>query len=113
MKHTFDVATEAAKAALEPEPLKPDEEPVFNPGPEPVSADLMTPMPPMIAVVKKKRRVANKLAAKKAAKKAPAKAAKKSKQAKASTKKTPKTGSKKSTKKTAKKAKTPARTHSK
>jgi hypothetical protein len=33
IKHTFDVATEAAKKALEPEPLKPDEEVVVLPTP--------------------------------------------------------------------------------
>jgi hypothetical protein len=65
IKNTVDIATEAAKSALEPEPLKPNEEVVVVPTSEVVSADAMAPMSPMISVVKTKRR-----------KKAPAKAAK-------------------------------------
>lgn len=52
IKNTFDIATEAAKKALEPERLKPDEEVVVITAP--ASADPMSPMPPMLAVVKKK-----------------------------------------------------------
>lgn len=62
IKNTVDIATEAAKSALEPEPLKPNEEVVVVPTSEVVTADAMAPM---ISVVKTKRR-----------KKAPAKAAK-------------------------------------
>jgi hypothetical protein len=54
IKNTFEIATEAAKRAMEPEPLKPDEKVVMIPAPE--SADPMSPMPPMVAVVKKKPR---------------------------------------------------------
>jgi hypothetical protein len=54
IKNTFDIATEAAKKALEPEPLKADEEVVVMPAPE--AADFMSPVPPMVAVVKKKPR---------------------------------------------------------
>ena len=50
-KDTIEIATEAAKKGLEPEPLKPDEEVVVIPAP--AAADFMSPMPPMIAVVKK------------------------------------------------------------
>jgi Berberine and berberine like len=52
IKHTFDVATEAAKKALEPEPLKPDEEVVVLPTPP--DAFVSDPAPPMIVIVKKK-----------------------------------------------------------
>jgi hypothetical protein len=65
IKNTVDIATEAAKSALEPEPLKPNEEVVVVPTSEVVTADAMAPMAPMISVVKTKRR-----------KKAPSKAAK-------------------------------------
>lgn len=54
IKHTFDVATEAAKKALEPEPLKPDEEVVVLPTPP--DAFVSDPAPPMVAIVKKKPR---------------------------------------------------------
>jgi hypothetical protein len=54
IKHTFDVATEAASKALEPEPLKPDEELVIAPAsPDPFISD---PAPPLVAIVKKKPR---------------------------------------------------------
>ena len=52
IKNTFEIATEAAKKALEPEPLQPDEEVVMIPTPE--VADPMSQMPPMATVVKKK-----------------------------------------------------------
>jgi hypothetical protein len=115
VKSVVDTTSTAAMKAMEPEPLKPGEEVVAVPAPEVVSADLMAPMapmPPMVAIVKKKRRTSSKKpAAKKAAKKAPAKAAKKSKQAKNSAKKATKKTAKKSTKKVVKKtkAKTPSR----
>jgi hypothetical protein len=116
IKHTFDVATDAAKAALEPEPLKPDEELVVVPTSDAVGADFMAPMPPVTMVVKKKRR---KPAAKRA-KKAHVAAAKKAKQAKKSAKtaakktenksaKKSRKAVKKTTKKVTKKAKTPGR----
>ena len=54
IRNTFEIATEAAKKALEPEPLQPDEEVVMIPAPE--VADHMSPMPPMAAVVRKKPR---------------------------------------------------------
>jgi hypothetical protein len=100
IKNTVDIAADAAKKALEPEPLKPDEEVVVVPAP--VGADLIAPMPPMVTIVTKKRRAApKKPTSKKAAKKAPAKAAKKSTQAKKSAKK----ATKKTTKQSAKKSK--------
>jgi hypothetical protein len=106
VKHTFDVATDAAKKALEPEPLKPDEKIVVVPAADAVGTDFLAPMPPMIAVVKKKRREAKKPSAE-----SPAKAAKKSKQAKKSAKKATKKTVKKTAKKVSKKkkAKTPSR----
>jgi hypothetical protein len=55
-KNTIDIATEAAKKALEPDPIKPDEEVVVIPDTIGIGADFMSPMPPMIAVVKKKHR---------------------------------------------------------
>jgi hypothetical protein len=55
MKNTIDIATEAAKKALEPEPIKPDLELVAIPAPLSIGDDYMSPMPPMIAVVKKKQ----------------------------------------------------------
>jgi hypothetical protein len=55
IKNTIDIATEAAKKALEPEPIKPDEELVTIPAPLSIGDDYMSPMPPMIAVVKKKQ----------------------------------------------------------
>lgn len=54
IKNTIDIATEAAKKALEPEPIKPDEELVAIPAPLSIGDDYMSPMPPVIAVVKKK-----------------------------------------------------------
>jgi hypothetical protein len=54
IKHTFDVATEAAKKALEPEPFKPDEEVVVLPTPP--DAFVSDPAPPMVVIVKKKPR---------------------------------------------------------
>jgi hypothetical protein len=132
IKNTFEVAAEAAKKALEPEPLKPDEEVVMIPAPE--SADPMSPMPPMVAVVKKKPRKKPavdtsgritptydipgpdaplptlKKAAKKAssrpAKKAVKKAVTKSKAKKAVNKSAAKKSAKKTAKKTPKKSKT-------
>jgi hypothetical protein len=57
IKNTFDIATEAAKKALEPEPLKPDEEVVVVPAPpDGMISDLTAPSPPMVAIVKKKPR---------------------------------------------------------
>jgi hypothetical protein len=54
IKHTFDIATEAASKALEPEPLKPDEEIVIVPtSPDSFVSD---PAPPIVAIVKKKSR---------------------------------------------------------
>jgi hypothetical protein len=54
IKHTFDIATEAASKALEPEPLKPGEEIVIVPTPpDPFVSD---PAPPIVAIVKKKSR---------------------------------------------------------
>lgn len=129
IKNTFDIATEAAKKAMEPEPLKADEEMVVVPDPATAGSDFMSPMPPMVAVVKKKPRKksaadtsgritptydipvpdtplptskkASKKASSKPAKKAAKKAVKKSKARKAV-----KTSAvKKSTKKTAKKSK--------
>jgi hypothetical protein len=55
IKNTIDIATEAAKKALEPEPIKPDEELVAIPAPLSIGDDFISPMPPMIAVVKKKQ----------------------------------------------------------
>ncbi len=126
IKNTFDIATEAAKKALEPEPLKPDEEVVMIPAPE--VADPMSPAPPMVAVVKKKPRKKSAVdtsgrttptydipipdtpmpAPKKAAKKASRKSAKKAKKtvAKSKAKKAvKKAAAKKSAKKTAKRSK--------
>jgi hypothetical protein len=130
IKNTIDIATEAAKRAMEPEPIKVDEEVVMIPGPE--SADPMSPAPPMVAVVKKKPRKkpavntsgritptydipvpdtplpTPKKAAKKSsktAKKTAKKAVKKSKVKKAAKKSAPKKSAKKTTKKTAKKSK--------
>jgi hypothetical protein len=54
IKHTLDIATEAASKALEPEPLKPDEELLIVPTPpDPLIGD---PAPPLVAIVKKKPR---------------------------------------------------------
>lgn len=54
IKRTFDVATEAASKALEPEPLKPDEELlVVPPLPDPFISD---PSPPLVAIVKNRSR---------------------------------------------------------
>jgi hypothetical protein len=54
IKHTLDIATEAASKALEPEPLKPDEELLVVPTPpDPFVSD---PAPPLVAIVKKKSR---------------------------------------------------------
>jgi hypothetical protein len=54
IKHTFDIAAEAASKALEPEPLNPDEELVIVPTPpDPFASD---PVPPIVAIVKKKPR---------------------------------------------------------
>jgi hypothetical protein len=110
IKNTINIATEAAKHAIEPEPLKPDEEVVLIP---PVGApDLVNPMPPMYAVVKKKRRASKRVAKaaktskSKTAKKSPAKAAKKSKAKKSAKKAMPKkkkSKAKAAPKKTAKK----------
>lgn len=54
IKHTFDIATEAASKALEPEPLQPDEEIVVVP----TTPDLFVsdPAPPNVAIVKKNSR---------------------------------------------------------
>ena len=54
IKHTFDIAAEAASKALEPEPLRPDEELVVIPGPS--DAFVAEPSQPMVAIVKKKLR---------------------------------------------------------
>jgi hypothetical protein len=54
IKHTFDIAAEAASKALEPEPLRPDEELVVIPTPP--DAFVSEPSPPMVAIVKKKLR---------------------------------------------------------
>ena len=54
IKHTFDIATEAASKALEPEPLKPDEELVVVPTPP--DALVSDPAAPIVAIVKKKHR---------------------------------------------------------
>jgi hypothetical protein len=53
IKHTFDIAAEAASKALEPEPLKPNEELVVPTSPE---AFVLDPAPPIIAIVNKKPR---------------------------------------------------------
>jgi hypothetical protein len=54
LKQTFDIATEAASKALEPEPLKPDEQLLIVPTPpDPFVSD---PAPPLVAIVKKKPR---------------------------------------------------------
>jgi hypothetical protein len=54
IKHTFDIATEAASKALEPEPLKPDEELVVVPAPpDPFVSDRALPI---VAIAKKKPR---------------------------------------------------------
>ena len=68
IKHTINIATEAAEKAMEPEPLKRDEELVVVPTPMTAGSDFMspTPMPPAFIVVKKKRRASKKPAAKKA-----------------------------------------------
>ena len=140
IKNTIDIATEAAKKALEPEPIKPNEELVAIPAPLSIGDDYMSPMPPMIAVVKKKQSeksavdtsgritpaydfpVPNTpLPTKKPAKKAkrkPAKttakkAVKKSKARKAAKKSASKTSAKKTTKKVAKKTKTASKNKSK
>ena len=52
IKHTFDIAAEAASKALQPEPLRPDEELVVIPTPP--DAFVSEPSPPMVMVVKKK-----------------------------------------------------------
>jgi hypothetical protein len=54
IKHTFDIATEAASKALEPEPLKPEEELVVVPTPS--DAFVSDPAAPIVAIVKKKPR---------------------------------------------------------
>jgi hypothetical protein len=54
IKHTFDIATEAASKALEPEQLKPDEELVVVPTPP--DAFVSDPAPPIVAIAKKKPR---------------------------------------------------------
>jgi hypothetical protein len=41
VKHTFDVATDAAKKELEPEPLKPDEKIVVVPAADAVGTDFL------------------------------------------------------------------------
>jgi hypothetical protein len=125
IKHTFDIAAEAASKALAPEPLRPDEELVVVPtAPD---AFVSEPSPPMVMVVKKKLpknsagdtsgritpdydipipdtpmpspKTVAKVASKKAAKKAPAKAAKKA------SKKTVKKPAKKTAKRSAKNSK--------
>jgi hypothetical protein len=55
IKNTIDIATEAAKKALEPDPIKPDEEIVAIPSPLSIGDNFISPMPPIIAVVRKKR----------------------------------------------------------
>ena len=54
IKHTFDIAAEAASKALEPEPLRPDEELVVIPAPPDAFAS--EPSQPMVAIAKKKLR---------------------------------------------------------
>jgi len=54
IKHTFDIAAEAASKALEPEPLRSDEELVVIPAPPDAFAS--EPSQPMVAIVKKKLR---------------------------------------------------------
>ena len=54
IRNTFEIATEAAKKAMEPEPLHPDEEVVMIPARE--VSDPMSPMPPLAVVVKRKPR---------------------------------------------------------
>ena len=94
VKHVVTTVTDAAKAALEPEPLKPGETVVIVPP----MADGLTPAMPTYVVVPKKPRVKKKAPAKKAvAKKATKKSAKKSK------KTAPTKSAKKATKKSAKK----------
>jgi hypothetical protein len=127
IKHTFDIATEAASKALEPEPLKPGEELVVVPTPpDAFVSDLASPI---VAIVKKKPRKKSgvdtsgritpdydiplpdtpmpspKKAAKKISKKPARKAAKKSvpKVAEKVTKKSKKVGKKSISKKTVKK----------
>jgi hypothetical protein len=125
IKHTFDIAAEAASKALEPEPLRRDEEPVVVPTPP--DAFLSEPSPPMVVIVKRKllkksavdtsgritpdydipiadtpmppRKKAVKVASMKPAKKTPAKAARKA------SKKTAKKPAEKTARKSAKKSK--------
>ncbi|MEO8319676.1 MAG: hypothetical protein ABI561_15250 [Bradyrhizobium sp.] len=54
IKHTFDIATEAASKALEPEPLKPDEK--LEVIPTPPDAFVSDSAPPVVAIGKKKPR---------------------------------------------------------
>jgi hypothetical protein len=54
VKGVVDTASTAAMKAMDPEPLKPDEEVVVIPPLDAPTADLINPMPPMIAIVKKK-----------------------------------------------------------
>lgn len=113
IKHTIDIATEAAQKALEPEPMKADEELVVVPAPAPVGADLLAPLPPIIVVAKKKRpKPAAKEAAKapKAAKRTAKKAVKKSKTKSAVKKTSTENVTKKKTKRSASKKKTKKRT---
>ena len=100
-------------AVMRAEPSKPNEEVLVVPAPEVVTGDVVAPMPPLIAIAKKKRR--GKISAKvpkaakaprlpskdKAARKTVKKAAKKSK--------TKSAVKKKSTKEVTKKAKKPTR----
>ena len=54
IKHTFDIATEAASKALEPEPLKSDEELVVVPTPS--DEFVSDPAAPVVAIARKKPR---------------------------------------------------------
>jgi hypothetical protein len=66
VKGVVDTASTAAMKAMDPEPLKPDEEVVVIPPLDAPGADLINPMPPMIAIVKKKPTVKRKKTGKKA-----------------------------------------------
>src|SRR5450755_4548121 len=66
VKDVLDTASTAAMKAMATEPLKPDEEVVIIPPLDAPGADLINPMPPMIAVVKKKPTVKQKKPARRA-----------------------------------------------
>jgi hypothetical protein len=110
VKGVVDTASTAAMKAMDPEPLKPDEEVVVIPPLDGPSADLINPMPPMIAIVKKKPTVKRKNTAKRArASKSLANLNDRLADTKAARKKVAKKAGKKTAKKTPKKSKKSAK----